>query len=106
MVRPEARAFTRSGRCHAHSSHGFWFCNTALSGPAAREGDFNYQSNLAFAYDQVGRNDNAVRTLRESKDVNPGVAQVFDQTIGRIEQKVGYMPRSQEAEQETQLGAP
>lgn len=65
---------------------------------ALREGDFNYLSNLAFAYDQVGRYDDALRTLRETKDVNPEAAQVIDQAIGRIEQKVGDMPQSQEAE--------
>ena len=59
---------------------------------AAREGDFNYLSNLAFAYDQVGRYDDALRTLRQAKDVNPGAAQVIDQAIGRIEQKVGAAP--------------
>ena len=58
----------------------------------AREGDFNYLSNLAFAYDQVGRYDDALRTLRQAKDVNPGAAQVIDQAIGRIEQKVGAAP--------------
>jgi len=73
---------------------------------AARAGDFNYLSNLAFAYDQVGRYDDALRTLREAKDVNPEAAQVIDQAIGRIEQKVGDMSESQEAEQETQIEAP
>ena len=59
---------------------------------AAREGDFNYLSNLAFAYDQVGRYDDALRTLRQAKGVNPGAAQVIDQAIGRIEQKVEAAP--------------
>ncbi len=66
----------------------------------ARQGDFNYLSNLAFAYDQVGRYDDALRTLREANNVNPGAAQVIDQAIRRIELKIGDMPQSQEADQE------
>ena len=50
----------------------------------ARGGDFNYLSNLAFAYDQVGRYDDPLRTLREANTVNPGAALVIEQAIARI----------------------
>ena len=53
-----------------------------------RQGDFNYLSNLAFAYDQVGRYEDALGILRQAKGINPNAAQVLDQARARIEQKM------------------
>ncbi len=53
-----------------------------------RQDDFTYLSNLAFAYDQVGRYADALRILQRAKNVNPNAAQVLDQARTRIEQKM------------------
>jgi spermidine synthase len=50
--------------------------------------DVNYLSNLAFAYDQVGRSTDALRVLRQAKSVKPEAAKFLDEAIRRIEQKV------------------
>ena len=53
-----------------------------------RRGDFNYLSNLAFAYEQVGRYADALRVLQRAKNVNPNAAQALGQARVRIEQKM------------------
>jgi len=55
--------------------------------------DINYLSNLAFAYDQVGRPTDALRVLRQAKAVKPEAGKFLDEAIKRIEQKVGQPPR-------------
>jgi len=50
--------------------------------------DFNYLSNLAFAYDQVGRPTDALRVLRQAKTVKPEAGNFLDEAIKRVEQKV------------------
>jgi Flp pilus assembly protein TadD len=56
---------------------------------ALRGDDINYLSNLAFAYDQVGRLTDALRVLKQAKSVQPEAAQFLDEAIQRIEQKIG-----------------
>lgn len=51
--------------------------------------DVNYLSNLAFAYDQVGRQADALRVLRQAKTVKPEAGKFLDAAIKRIEQKAG-----------------
>ena len=51
--------------------------------------DVNYLSNLAFAYDQVGRPADALQVLRQAKIVKPEAAKFLDEAIKRIEQKLG-----------------
>jgi Flp pilus assembly protein TadD len=51
--------------------------------------DINYLSNLAFAYDQVGRPADALRVLQQAKAAKPEAGQFLDEAIQRIEQKVG-----------------
>ena len=50
--------------------------------------DFNYLSNLAFAYEQVGRYADTLQLLQRAKDANPSAAQVLDQARARVEQKM------------------
>lgn len=52
--------------------------------------DINYLSNLAFAYDQVNRPADALRILKQAKDLKPEAAKFLDEAIKRIEQKVGF----------------
>ena len=56
---------------------------------ALKGDDVNYLSNLAFAYDQVGRPADALRVLQQAKTVKPEAAQFLDEAIKRIEQKAG-----------------
>ena len=56
---------------------------------ALKDNDVNYLSNLAFAYDQVGRPVDALRVLRQAKTVKPEAAKFLDEAIRRIEQKIG-----------------
>ncbi len=51
--------------------------------------DVNYLSNLAFAYDQVGRPADTLRVLRQAKIIKPEAAKFLDEAIKRIEQKGG-----------------
>jgi len=53
-----------------------------------RPDDFNYLSNLAFAYEQVGRNADALRLLQRAKEANPEAAQVLDRATARVEHKM------------------
>ena len=53
----------------------------------ARPDDFNYVSNLAFAYEQVGRYADALHMLQRAKQANPNAAQVLDQAAARVEHK-------------------
>ena len=62
-----------------------------------RPDDFNYVSNLAFAYEQVGRYAEALRMLQRAKDANPGAAQVLDQASARLEQKMRAAGEAAEA---------
>jgi spermidine synthase len=50
--------------------------------------DINYLSNLAFAYDQVGRLTDALRVLKQAKSIQPQATQFLDDAIERIEQKI------------------
>ena len=50
--------------------------------------DINYLSNLAFAYDQVGRAKDALRVLHQAKRVKPDAGKFLDEAISRLEQKV------------------
>ena len=50
--------------------------------------DINYLSNLAFAYDQVGRAKDALRVLHQAKSVKPDAGTFLDEAIKRLEQKV------------------
>jgi spermidine synthase len=52
---------------------------------ALKGDDINYLSNLAFAYDQVGRQADALRILRQAKTVKPEAAKFLDEAIRRIE---------------------
>jgi spermidine synthase len=54
---------------------------------ALKGDDVNYLSNLAFAYDQVGRPVDALRMLKRAKAVKPEAGEFLDETIRRIEQK-------------------
>jgi spermidine synthase len=54
--------------------------------------DINYLSNLAFAYDQVGRPADALRVLRQAKSVQPAAGKFLDEAISRIEKKVEGTP--------------
>jgi tetratricopeptide (TPR) repeat protein len=54
--------------------------------------DINYLSNLAFAYDQVGRPVDALRVLHQAKAAKPEAGKFLDDAIKRIEQKVGQNP--------------
>jgi Flp pilus assembly protein TadD len=54
-----------------------------------RGDDVNYLSNLAFAYDQVGRQADALRVLRQAKAAKPEAGKFLDEAIKRIEQKLG-----------------
>lgn len=54
---------------------------------ALRGDDVNYLSNLAFAYDRVGRHTDALRVLKHAKAVKPEATQFLDEAIRRIEQK-------------------
>jgi len=56
---------------------------------ALKGDDVNYLSNLAFAYDQVGRPADALRVLQQAKTVKPEAAKFLDEAIKRIEQKAG-----------------
>jgi len=56
---------------------------------ALKGDDVNYLSNLAFAYDQVGRSADALRVLKQAKTVKPEAAKFLDEAIKRIEQKLG-----------------
>jgi tetratricopeptide (TPR) repeat protein len=55
---------------------------------ALKGDDINYLSNLAFAYDQVGRLKDALRVLKQAKSIQPKAAQFLDDAIERIEQKL------------------
>ena len=59
--------------------------------------DFNYLSNLAFAYEQVGRYADTLRMLQRAKDANPGAAQVLDRASARVEQKMRATGEAAEA---------
>jgi tetratricopeptide (TPR) repeat protein len=54
--------------------------------------DINYLSNLAFAYDQIGRPVDALRVLQQAKAAKPEVGKFLDEAIKRIEQKVEQDP--------------
>lgn len=54
---------------------------------ALKQDDVTYLSNLAFAYDQVGRPTDALRVLRQAKTVKPQAGKFLDEAIKRIEQK-------------------
>jgi tetratricopeptide (TPR) repeat protein len=54
--------------------------------------NLNYLSNLAFAYDQVGRPADALRVLQQAKAVKPEAGTFLDEAIKRIEQKVTQSP--------------
>jgi hypothetical protein len=56
---------------------------------ALKGNDVNYLSNLAFAYDQVGRHADALWVLRQAKSIKPEAAKFLDEAIKRIEQKAG-----------------
>jgi tetratricopeptide (TPR) repeat protein len=49
--------------------------------------DVTYLSNLAFAYDQVGRSTDALSVLRQAKTLKPETGKFLDEAIKRIEQK-------------------
>jgi tetratricopeptide (TPR) repeat protein len=49
--------------------------------------DINYLSNLAFAYEQVGRFADALQVLRKAKTVKPDAATFLDDAIRRIEKR-------------------
>lgn len=59
---------------------------------ALKNDDLNYLSNLAFAYDQVGRPADALRVLRQAKTIKPEAAQFLDEAIKRIQQKNADAP--------------
>ena len=59
--------------------------------------DFNYLSNLAFAYEQVGRYADTLQMLQRAKDANPSAAQVLDQARARVEQKMRATGEATEA---------
>ena len=50
--------------------------------------DINYLSNLAFAYEQVGRAKDALRVLHQAKNVKPDAGKFLDEAIKRLELKV------------------
>lgn len=50
--------------------------------------DINYLSNLAFAFEQVGRAKDALRVLHQAKKVKPDAGKFLDEAIKRLEQKV------------------
>ena len=52
-----------------------------------RPDDFNYLSNLAFAYEQVGRYADALLMLQRAREANPNAAQVLDQARARVAHK-------------------
>jgi spermidine synthase len=52
-----------------------------------KQDDVTYLSNLAFAYDQVGRSADALRILKQAKVAKPEAGKFLDEAIKRIEQK-------------------
>jgi tetratricopeptide (TPR) repeat protein len=50
--------------------------------------DINYLSNLAFAFEQVGREKDALRVLHQAKKVKPDAGKFLDDAIKRLELKV------------------
>ncbi|MGE0684766.1 MAG: fused MFS/spermidine synthase [Candidatus Binatia bacterium] len=56
---------------------------------ALKQDDVTYLSNLAFAYDQIGRSADALRVLKQAKTVKPEAGKFLDEAIKRIEQQMG-----------------
>jgi spermidine synthase len=52
-----------------------------------KQDDITYLSNLAFAYEQLGRSTDALRVLKQAKTVKPEAGKFLDEAIKRIEQK-------------------
>jgi hypothetical protein len=50
--------------------------------------DITYLSNLAFAFEQVGRTKDALRVLHQAKNVKPDAGKFLDEAIKRLELKV------------------
>lgn len=61
--------------------------------------DITYLSNLAFAYDQVGRAADALHVLQRAKQLKPDAARFLDEAIERIERKIeGFRGRENPGE--------